>query len=115
MRRFVLPVAVVLAVAGAAPAFADGGLPELANLQVGSFSATLHNDSPTLVTGSNSLTIEVPALPDRHTVNLSLSGPHGQHLDVPLRPLQVIGAPADEHGGHTDAPAVVPGAAAAHT
>ena len=103
MRRFVLPVAVVLAVAGAAPAFADGGLPELANLHVGSFTAALHNDSPTLVTGSNSLTVEVPALPDRHAVSLSLSGPHGQRLDVPLRAVQVLDGAADEHSGHTHA------------
>ena len=98
-----VPIALLLAVAGAIPVLADGGLPEIANLDAGPFTATLHNDAPTLMTGSNTLTLEIPALPDRHAVSLSLAGPRGERLDVPLRPLQVLDGPSDAHSvGHGD-------------
>ena len=35
----------------------------------------------------------MPSLPEGHVVNLSLSGPHGQRLDVPLRPVQMLDGP----------------------
>jgi hypothetical protein len=101
-RRLAIGVAaVVLTVAASAPsALADGGLPELASVQAGPFTAGLYNNAPTLVTGSNTLTVQIPALPDHHAVTLSLDGPHGQQLDVSLRPVQTLDGPPDMHAGH---------------
>jgi hypothetical protein len=108
MRRFALPIALGVLVVSVAPVLADGGLPEIGTLRAGPFTATLHNDAATLVTGSNTLTVEVPSLPDRHAVSLSLTGPSGERVDVPLRPVQVLDGPPDGHshdmagmgGGH---------------
>src|SRR6266516_4241491 len=86
MRRSCMAIAVALALtASAIPVLADGGLPQVATLRAGPLTAQLYDNAPTLVTGSNTLTLQVPALPDHHAVNLSLAGPHGQRLDVPLR------------------------------
>lgn len=103
MRRFALPFAAALAVTvvGAMPALAGGGLPEIGSLQAGPFAATLHNDSPTMVSGRNTLTVGILSLPDHFAVSLSLTGPQGQHLDVPLRPVLVLDA-GDEHGSESD-------------
>ena len=102
MRRLAFPTALAALAIGALPALAhEGGLPELASLQVGPFLATVHNDAPTLVTGANTLTVEVPMLvAEAHTVGLILEGPRGERLEVPLRSVQVLGGPDDEHTGH---------------
>jgi hypothetical protein len=97
MRRFALPLALVLGVAGAAPVLAGAGLPKLASLQPGPYRATLHNDSHTLVAGRNTLTVEIARLPEQHQVFLTLVGPAGLQLDVPLRPVLRLDDP-DGHG-----------------
>lgn len=96
--------------ARAIPVLADGGLPQLASFHAGPFTAGLYDNAPTLVTGANTLTVQVPGLPDHHAVNLSLAGPHGQRLDVPLRPVQVLDGPPDMHAmpGMAEGPTTAP-------
>jgi hypothetical protein len=105
MRLRVAMLFALFTALGPRPVLADGGLPEVSSLQAGPFAASLHNDSPSLVTGANTLTLEVAGLPARSSVRLTLAGPHQQLLEVPLRPVQVLDGPADEGlGGHPHAP-----------
>jgi hypothetical protein len=102
MHRFVGFLVVFVGVFASAPVLADGGLPELGRVPVGPFMAVLHNDSPTLVTGRNMLTVEVGSLPEHHALALGLVGPHGQQLEVPLRPLEFIDGVEEDHANHPD-------------
>jgi hypothetical protein len=104
-------IALVLSLS-AAPVFAGGGLPKLGTIQAGPYQAALHNDSPTLVTGANTLTVALAALPDGTTVSLYLDGPNGESIDVPLKPVRVLGGPDAGHGGEEDSHAA---GADAHT
>ena len=103
MRPVVISLTVLL-LAAAAPALASG-LPKVASIQIGPHQVALYNDSPTLVTGSNTLTVEIGSLPDDSTISLSLSGPQGQTIDVPLKPVLLLGG-HDEMGdsGHDAMP-----------
>lgn len=82
------------------PARAGAGLPKIANLQAGPHTASLHNDSPVLVAGSNLLTLEIPSLPSDRVVSLTLEGPNGRQLVVPLQTLTVLSGPGatETHG-----------------
>lgn len=139
MRHVALPAAALLLVTAATGVWAGSGLPRLAALDIGPYYATLHNDSPALRKGANTLTVEIPSLPAGQQVELWLRGPAGQLLAVPLLPVRVLGGAATggEHGeagradtgigrtgsadhGATAAPHVAPGlvplaAAADHT
>ncbi len=94
MRRLTL----ILSLAAALGVFLTGrdalaseGLPLLCELQAGPYGIALHNDSPSLVIGRNVLTLEVPAEAASREVRLSLLGPNGETLTVPLRPVTVLG------------------------
>jgi hypothetical protein len=100
MRSLALPAAALLLMASVTSAGAGPGLPKVASLTAGPYTATLHNDSPTLRKGANTLTVEISSLPPDHHVTLQLRGPTGQVLHVPLRPVKVLGGV----GGHGDAP-----------
>lgn len=103
MRKFAAAATLLLAVSVAAPAWASAGLPKLATLQLDKAKATLYNDSPTLLTGSNTLTLEIADLPEGLLVDLKLVGPEGQIIPVDLRPLTITEGPADAHGGDAHA------------
>jgi hypothetical protein len=108
MRRYAFPAAVGLLVATVATANAGAGLPMVASLQVGPHQAALHNDSPALRKGGNTLTVEIPTLPAGATVGLAFRGPAGQVLSVPLRPVTVLpGGERDSHGAGGTAGATV--------
>ncbi|TAK22702.1 MAG: hypothetical protein EPO26_10590 [Chloroflexota bacterium] len=102
MRKAALSLAATLAVAWVSPIFAGAGLPRLGDLRAGPYAATLSNDSPTLVVGRNTLTLELPPEIGTRTVRLALLGPHGQTLIVPLRPVAVLGRAGDTNGGEAD-------------
>jgi len=98
MRRILLPAALILAMAAAAPAYASAGLPKLMSLQAGSYAATLSGDSPSAHTGANVLTLAIFDLPEGAKVSLELTGPAGQVVSVPLQPLRIVEGPADGLG-----------------
>jgi hypothetical protein len=106
MRRIALSATLLLVLTAATPAFAGGGLPKIASLQVGSNQVAVHGDSPSLHKGTNVLTVEIAELSPGQTVNLYLKGPAGQSVTVPLSDLVVLSGPAGGHGdgGHESAP-----------
>jgi hypothetical protein len=85
-----------------APVQAGVGMPEIGSLQIGVYRAHLLNDSAGIRRGSNTLTVHIPDLPAGDDVTLSLHGPGGELIDVPLRPLRVLSGP---EGGHAVATA----------
>jgi hypothetical protein len=95
MRRVGLSLVAILALANVETALAGVGLPRLTDLQAGPYTATLRNDSPSLVVGSNTLTLEMPSELDVRAVRLLLHGPHGQTIEVPLRPVAMLGGASD--------------------
>lgn len=102
-RRKAAGIASALLVAVAlAPAAvqAGAGLPRIAEVQAGSHAVSIYADSPTARVGANQLTVAVPNLPGDQAVQVLLTGPGGQVVNVPLRPLRVLGAGA---GGRADA------------
>jgi len=103
MKKIALPVALFAVLAATTPAFADGGLPKIASLQVGSHTVSIHGDSPSLHTGTNTFTVEIPALSSAHSVSLRLTGPSGQTVSVPLKDLVVVSGPED-HSSMADMP-----------
>ncbi len=128
MRVIATLFLLLLAPAAARPAFASGGLPMLGMIDAGPYRAALHNDSPTLVTGANAITVQIDALPEGSTVRLMFDGAANTSIDVPLTNVLVVGGFGGSHGiaahdqghggiaGHGDAhaPAVgspVPGVA----
>jgi hypothetical protein len=118
MYRAAVLLALVLVLAGARPVLAGVGLPRLASLKAGPYAITLHNDSPSLVTGRNTLTVEITGATNDHAIDLTLIGATGQRLIVPLHTVTVLGdgaghadevghGAADLHGdgdGHADTP-----------
>ncbi|MCC7368751.1 MAG: hypothetical protein IT306_10035 [Chloroflexi bacterium] len=99
MRRTAVAVAALLLAAGTTPALAGGGLPKVASIEVGPHRAAVHNDSPSLLTGSNTLTVEIGDLTADHRVSLMLIGPRGEQIAVPLGPVIVLDGPGGGHGG----------------
>ena len=99
MHRLAAPLAALLVVAATTPAFAGGGLPLIASVRAGPFEAALHNDSPTLTTGPNLISVELASLPADHVVSLRLDGPRGEAIAVPLSKVTVLDGPEDAHGG----------------
>ena len=97
MRKTVLGLAGVLALAVVGGASATGGLPRLGQLQVGPYSVTLYNDSPTLVTGRNVLTLELPG-DAADTAHIDFVGPDGRARAVRLQRVSIFGGAADAHG-----------------
>jgi hypothetical protein len=97
MRLLTLPLSALFLVGSAASAFAHGGLPHLAAVPAGPHLITVQVDSRTLVTGRNTLTLEVPTLPADQTVTVTLHGPRGEVVAVPFRPLVVLDGAADTH------------------
>lgn len=97
MRWFALLIALLFTLAPALPAHAGAGLPKLASLKLGEVQATVLNDSPSLKTGTNLLTLEISDLPAGHQVALALVGPGGQRVPVSLRPLVYVEGVADAH------------------
>ena len=98
MRLVLASLIAILLAIGASTVFAGGGLPQVGQIQVGPYAAALHNDSPTLITGANALTVEIPDLPAGSRVSLSLDGPDGTSVVVPLKTVRVLGGHSD--GGH---------------
>lgn len=98
MRKLAAAATVLLAVSVAAPVYAGAGIPKIATLQLDQATATLYNDSPTLLTGKNTLTLEIADLPEGLLVELKLIGPEGQVIPVDLKPLTIVEGPADAHG-----------------
>jgi len=97
-RSAALILAAALAVATAAPVLAGGGLPHLSNFEAGPHVVALYNDSPTLVTGRNVLTLEVPPDADPASAVLDLANAAGRSIHVQLRKVSVRGG--GESGGH---------------
>ena len=91
MRRTVPFLAAALALGVAVPALAAVGLPLLSSFEAGPYSIALYNDSPTLVTGRNVLTLEIPPGADSARVQFELVATGGQSLPVRLRPVSVLG------------------------
>jgi hypothetical protein len=102
MRRIALPAALLLVLTAATPALANAGLPKIASLQVGSHVVAVHGDSPSLHTGTNTLTVEIADLTPDHTVTLSLKGPSGQSVAVPLEDLVILSGPDEHSHGEAD-------------
>lgn len=102
MRYIALVSVLIGTLALASPVQAGAGLPKLASFTVGEISATVQNDSPTLKTGTNVLTLQISELPEGYRAELTLVGPAGQSVPVPLKPLVVLEGPAEAHGddGH---------------
>lgn len=102
MRRLKLLLTSVLALGlllNTTDALASGGLPLLCDLQAGPYSVALHNDSPSLVVGRNTLTLELPAEAEGRDIQLSLVGAGGKILTVGLHRVTVLGG-----GTTTDMP-----------
>jgi len=95
-------VAAALALALSARALAAAGLPRLGDLQAGPYSLVLYNDSPSLVTGRNLLTLEVPPEAADRGVQLEISGAGGQQRSVRLRRVSVVGGAESGHGNSHD-------------
>jgi hypothetical protein len=94
MRRLKLLLTSVLALGlllNTTDALASGGLPLLCDLQAGPYSVALHNDSPSLVVGRNTLTLELPAEAEGRDIQLSLVGAGGEILTVGLHRVTVLG------------------------
>jgi hypothetical protein len=87
MRQLALPAAALLVAASTTVASAGAGLPKVAEVQAGPYRAALHNDSPAVRKGGNTLTVEIPSLPPGQIVALQLRSSGGQLLRVPLVPL----------------------------
>lgn len=103
MRPLAVMAALVLLLTPAAPALAGAGLPKLASVKVGSRSAAIHVDSPTAITGTNVLTVEMGGLAPGEQVRLRLLGPRGQAVPVTLREVRILtGAAHGDEGGHGD-------------
>lgn len=94
MRRLALPATAAWLLFAATTAFAGAGLPKIATVQAGPYDAVLSNDSKGARTGSNVFTLEIPEFAG-DKVSLRLTGPAGQIVVVPLKPLVVLGG-----GGH---------------
>jgi len=102
VRRLKLLLTSVLALGlllNTTDALASGGLPLLCDLQAGPYSVALHNDSPSLVVGRNTLTLELPAEAEGRDIQLSLVGAGGEILTVGLHRVTVLGG-----GTTTDMP-----------
>jgi hypothetical protein len=107
MHRTVPLLAAALSFAVAVPAMASGGLPLLSSIEAGPYSIALYNDSPTLVTGRNVLTLEIPAAADSARVQFELVASGGQSFPVRLRPVSVLGgggSTANDMAGMADMP-----------
>jgi hypothetical protein len=108
MRRIAVAIAALLLAAGTTPVLAGGGVPKLANVDAGPHQVELFNDSPSLVTGTNTLTIESRTVTAEHAVHLVLDGPNGERIPVPLTELLVLEGPGGGHGGGEDSHAASP-------
>ena len=102
MSRIAVALAALLLAAGASPVLAGGGTPKLVNIDAGPHLAELSNDSPSLMTGSNTLTVQIRDLPADHTVLLALEGPNGARVAVPLTRVIVLGDLEDDHHSHAE-------------
>ncbi len=111
MHRSIPFLGAAFALLAAVPALAAAGLPKLSDLQAGPYSVALHSDSPTLVTGRNVLTLELPPGAGGRAVQLQLVGANGRTLPVQLRRVTVLGG--GESGGHGSPGADTHAAAAA--
>jgi hypothetical protein len=99
MYQRIVPIAALLAATAVQPVFAAGGLPLIASIQVGPHQAALHNDSPTLATGPNLISVELASLPAGTVISLTLAGPQGEAIAVPLSKVTVLDGPDGGHGG----------------
>ncbi|HEY3368183.1 MAG TPA: hypothetical protein VGK74_24285 [Symbiobacteriaceae bacterium] len=105
MRLTTIPIALLLLLSLAAPAYAGGSLPLVAAVQAGPYRISVHNNSQQVRVGTNQITVEVEGKPSAHAVGLRLTGPRGDVVQVPMRNLVVLGAiPTDEHGHGTGSP-----------
>lgn len=102
MRRTAVAFAALLMATGTSPVLAGGGTPKLANVDAGPHLAELFNDSPTLVTGANSLTVRIRALTAEHTVSLTLEGPNGQRVPALLTSVVVVGELEEDGHSHAE-------------
>ena len=108
MRRIAVAFAALLLAAGTTPALAGGGLPKVTSIEVGPHRASIHNDSPSVLTSSNTLTVEIADLTADHRVSLTLVGPNGERIAVPLSAVAVLDGPDGGHGGGEDSHAAGP-------
>ncbi len=99
MRKITWLSTLLLTATIATPALAGAGLPTLARISTGDYQVLLQGDSPTLHTGTNTITVAVADLPDEVPITIQFVGPQGQSIALPLQPLTVLEGPADAHGG----------------
>ena len=98
MRHTVWVFVLLLALTASAPVLAGPGLPTVARLDVGPYKVSLLNDSPSFITGSNTVTVVVPGLEPEAAVSLQFVSPEGQMVKVPLEHLVVLSGPDGGHG-----------------
>ena len=97
-----IPAAALLVLSAVTPAYAGGGLPVLTALKAGTAEITVYGDSLFLHPGTNTLTLEATGVAEDAKITLSLTGPNGQLVQVPIGPLQYIQGPDGGHGGGDD-------------
>jgi len=111
MRNAVLLVGATLGLIVATPALASGGLPRLGELHAGPHQVVLYNDSPGLVVGQNTLSLELPPGVSGDAVQLALLHKANETLLVSMHPvIELANADAgatshgDAAGAHAPAP-----------
>lgn len=102
MRYLALAAALLFTLTVSSPAQAGAALPRLATVMLGDHEVRILNDSPFLQTGRNTLTVELYGLPENHQVKVTLAGPAGEQIRVPLQKVHVLAGVAGGHGdgGH---------------
>lgn len=98
MRRLATLLGLFVLLSVPTRAWASAGLPQIASLHVGPYHVQIWNDSPSLRTGNNTVTLAVPDLPSGGRVYLALQSPAGRTVAAPLQPLLVLDGP--ETAGH---------------
>jgi hypothetical protein len=102
MRTLATLLSLLVVLAVPTRTWASAGLPQIASLQVGPYRVQIWNDSPSLRTWDNTVTLAVPDLPNGGQVYLALQSPAGRTVAVPLQPLRVLDGP--DTAGHGDGP-----------
>lgn len=96
-RKIAITFALMLALGAPATVSASAGLPKLAGLELSTYHAQIFGDSPSLHTGTNTITIAISDFPADTALTLTVLGPSGQVVNVPLSPLTVLSGPTDSH------------------
>ena len=102
MRRIAIAIAALLLAAGSSPVMAGGGVPKLANVDAGPHTAEIFNDSPSVLTGANTVTVKIRELSADHTVQLELIGPNGEHVQVRIARVILLDPLDDDEHSHAE-------------